>query len=394
MTSQMILLQILPRGGSGLECQVTETATALQEAGISNYVVSVAPSFQLTVALKKRGVEHLVLSLDSANPFKKYRAFHALISFIKEKRIDCIHLRAPSLKGGLQKIAKELGIPLIISFDEMIIKEKGIKGIYQRKTLQKETFLMTVSSAMKRVLVDDYQISPSRVFVSYPFIDLRRYQSDQVRQDRITAVMEKYQISPEKPILTVMGSVSQTSGHRLLLEALTCVKETEISCLFVKTKDEEELRGEKENVLLLQDQISDLPKTVTVQQIEISPEMKPLFYQLSDIVVCPTMVPLSFDRTIVEALSLGKPVVASDIPSNQEVIENEESGFLFKTGDVASLVRSLDHVLSLSLGQRKKLQCQAEKTVENLFSIRQGQKKVLDIYQKVIGLYETGKGKK
>lgn len=394
MTSQMILLQILPRGGSGLECQVAETATALQEAGISNYVVSGSPSFQLTVALKKRGVEHPVLALDSANPLKKYRAFHALTSFIKEKRIDCIHLREPSLKGPLQKIAKELGIPLIVSFDEMIIKETGIKGVYQRKSLQKETFLMTVSSAMKRVLVDDYRISPSRVFVSYPFIDLRRYQSDQVRQDRITAVMEKYQISPEKPLLTVMGPVTQTSGHSLLLEALKCVKETEISCLFVKTKDEEEIGREKENILLLQDQISALPKKVTVQQIEISPEMKPLFYQLSDIIVCPTAVPLAFDRTVVEALSLGKPVVAADIPSNQEVIENEENGFLFKTGDVASLVRALDRVLSLSLGQRKKLQCQAEKTVEDFFSVRQGQKKVLEIYQKVIDLYETGKGKK
>lgn len=44
-------------------------------------------------------------------------------------------------------------------------------------------------------------------------------------------------------------------------------------------------------------------------------------------------------NAVMEAMSLGLPVVASDIPGNRELVVHEETGFLFPVGDRASLAR-------------------------------------------------------
>lgn len=51
-------------------------------------------------------------------------------------------------------------------------------------------------------------------------------------------------------------------------------------------------------------------------------------------------------NTILEAMSLGIPVVASDIPGNRDLVEHEKTGYLFKLGDIAALTRQTNHLLS------------------------------------------------
>lgn len=51
-------------------------------------------------------------------------------------------------------------------------------------------------------------------------------------------------------------------------------------------------------------------------------------------------------NTILEAMSLGVPVVATDIPGNRDLVQHEKTGYLFKLGDVAALTRQTNHLLN------------------------------------------------
>ena len=46
-----------------------------------------------------------------------------------------------------------------------------------------------------------------------------------------------------------------------------------------------------------------------------------------------------------EAMAMGKPLVASDVGGHRELIQHNKTGILFKAGDVEELTVSLDRIL-------------------------------------------------
>ncbi len=57
------------------------------------------------------------------------------------------------------------------------------------------------------------------------------------------------------------------------------------------------------------------------------------YMDISDIVVNPSAEPEPFGRTIIEAMALGKPVIATDMGGAKEIINNAEDGFLVEPNE-------------------------------------------------------------
>jgi glycosyltransferase involved in cell wall biosynthesis len=76
-------------------------------------------------------------------------------------------------------------------------------------------------------------------------------------------------------------------------------------------------------------------------------------------------------NVILEAMQAGVPVVASDIPGNQELIEHGQTGFLYPVGVVDQLTRLtnrllIDEDLRKSIATKAKTHVQAEHSVERM----------------------------
>lgn len=72
-----------------------------------------------------------------------------------------------------------------------------------------------------------------------------------------------------------------------------------------------------------------------------------------DIVVLPTTYAEGTPRILIEAAASGRPVVATDIPGCQGLVENDRTGFLVPPGDQGALVGALEALLDdVSLRQR------------------------------------------
>lgn len=56
------------------------------------------------------------------------------------------------------------------------------------------------------------------------------------------------------------------------------------------------------------------------------------FYDISDIVYFPSILPEPLGRTVIESMVYGKTVIASDVGGIKEVITNNKDGYLVKTG--------------------------------------------------------------
>ena len=135
------------------------------------------------------------------------------------------------------------------------------------------------------------------------------------------------------------GRLTSWKGQELFIEAIHLTKI--------------ELGYEAFHVVILgSDQGRDLYKKKLIRLIEqyrLTNQIKfiehcddmALAYKVSDIVVSASIEPEAFGRVAVEAQSMEKMIIASDIGGSNETIINEKTGLLFESGNANSLSKKI-----------------------------------------------------
>ncbi len=80
----------------------------------------------------------------------------------------------------------------------------------------------------------------------------------------------------------------------------------------------------------------------------VSPEMvREVTLNYGKILVLPTLYSEGFPNSLLEAMSLGIPVIASDVPGGvRELLENGKAGILVTPGDVGALQRAIETLMT------------------------------------------------
>ena len=88
-----------------------------------------------------------------------------------------------------------------------------------------------------------------------------------------------------------------------------------------------------------------------------------------DILVHASQTPEPFGRTIIEAMSVGVPVIASDAGGPKEIITDMEDGLLFKRKSAKNLSSKIELLIN-DYNLTKKLIYKGYENVKNNFNIR------------------------
>jgi glycosyltransferase involved in cell wall biosynthesis len=128
-----------------------------------------------------------------------------------------------------------------------------------------------------------------------------------------------------------IGRLSLEKGINFLLDAAAKIKETGSFCLHIV--------GDGPNRAEIEQKIKffGLEELVNLHGYLQNPEK---IYQILDILVLPSLtegIPL----TLLEAMSFGIPVIASDVGGIPEIIEDNKSGLLVKPGSVDDLINKI-----------------------------------------------------
>ena len=141
------------------------------------------------------------------------------------------------------------------------------------------------------------------------------------------------------------GRLTSWKGQELFIEAINLTKI--------------ELGYEAFHVVILgSDQGRDLYKKKLIRLIEqyrLTNQIKfiehcddmALAYKVSDIVVSASIEPEAFGRVAVEAQSMEKMIIASDIGGSNETIINEKTGLLFESGNANSLSKKIIQAITM-----------------------------------------------
>lgn len=141
----------------------------------------------------------------------------------------------------------------------------------------------------------------------------------------------------------MLGRISAGKGQDVLLRALRSLPPTSRSRVDVRIvgsafEDPGKEQGLRDAVLH-----DDLGDIVSVEPFVDDPG--PL-YRWADIVVVPSVRAESLGRVAIEAMSYGRPPIASAIGGLLEVVEHGRSGWLTTPGDAAGLAQILQNVIA------------------------------------------------
>lgn len=88
--------------------------------------------------------------------------------------------------------------------------------------------------------------------------------------------------------------------------------------------------------------------------------------------------------TVIEAYSLGTPVIGASIGGITEIVKDGETGYLFESGDIESLDRVIKNSTTLSSDEYKGMKHKALSFADNNFDAEVHYQRLIDIYQQIL----------
>ena len=95
----------------------------------------------------------------------------------------------------------------------------------------------------------------------------------------------------------------------------------------------------------------------------------PLAYKISDLVISASTEPEAFGRVAVEAQSMEKVIIASNIGGSNETIINEKTGLLFEAGDPNSLSKKIIQAVTMDDAAYKMMGKEGRKNIAKKFNV-------------------------
>lgn len=374
---EIVVLQVLPElNQGGVEVGTTEIASELQKRGIKNFVASQGGRMQ--GSLDHLRVKHFNLPLKTKNIFKMYLNYLRLVKIIKENGITIVHARSRAPAWSAYWAAKKCGVHYITTFHGTYgLGPHGIKKIYNQVMTFGEK-IIAVSNHIKEHIIKNYGVDEGKIQVISRCVNMENFDVENTSAERMIKFLEDNNIPADKPLITLIGRLTNWKGQKLLIEALNKIKDMDFHCLLIgddqgRTQYTEDLHDMIENYNMEERytfirHISDVPAAMLV----------------SDVVLSTSIEPEAFGRIAIEGQAMGRIVVASDIGGSKETVIDGITGKLFKSGNAEDLAAAIKWALSLSKEEREKIGANAIKNVKEHFTKQIMCDKTISVYEEIV----------
>ena len=270
-----------------------------------------------------------------------------LAAHLADARADVIHNHMYRAEVVATKAAIALGEaghrrPWVIS----TVHSSRIRSTEDQEEVRRLTssmdHLVVVSNSIDRKVIEEGRLGAPRTLI-YNGVDLDRYD----HQEACCTLREEYGMEPGSPIVGVVGRLELEKGHPTLLEAWPLVLRDMPGAYLM-------IVGEGSRL----DALHDIAREQGVERHVIFTGRRddiPAVTAAFDVAVLPSYREAQ-GLTILEAMALSRPVVASNVGGIPEMIEDGVTGLLVPPHDppalAGAIVRLLrDHQLADMIGR-------------------------------------------
>lgn len=367
-SAPMKVLQVLPTlDNGGVERGTLEIARALVAAGHRSYVMSSGGG--LVEQLEREGSQHLVRDLGRKSPLT-FLKFLSLRKFLARERFDIVHVRS-RLPAWVVWLAWQT-LPATTR-PRLVSTVHGLYSVNRYSAIMCcGERVIAVSQTVHDYIRRNYpKVDPRRIVLIHRGVDPEEFPQGH-RPD--AAWLERwYTEFPQtrnRLLITLPGRITRLKGHHEFIELVAQLRAEGVPVhgLIVGGEDPkrrayaQELRLE----VVARGMATDITFTGSRRDIRD-------IYALSEVVLSLSTQPESFGRTVVEALSIGTPVIGYD------------------HGGVGELLRRLYPAGAVPLGDRHALRRAAERllahpesvTIDPVFQLRTMTSRTLAVYEEL-----------
>jgi len=344
--------------------QMLEGAKELAKRG-HQVVVVTRPDPAITQELSGSPVRHVSLPLRHELDLASAKAFTRLA---QELRLHVVHVHK-GIAHAVALAATYWGARYALFVNRGVSFPVGFFSRWKYRS-PRVTGVIAVCEAIRQVVLQSTGLPPEKVLTVYAGVDTERFHPEKANGP---AVRKELGIDPESLLVGHVG-IRDWKGWRELLAAFVEVHQqlptARLLLVGCSSANQQQAVLAHAQALGLQDVVF-----ATLARTDM-----PDVLGACDLVVDPSWAGTGITGTIREAMALGKPVVATKVGGNPELVVDGEVGLLVPPRDVATLAAAIvrllkDRAWAQELGQRGR-----QRVVEG-FSTAVRVNRLLEIYQ-------------
>ena len=346
MSSNIKVLQVIPKlGYGGAETGCYDIAHYLSENNCKSFIVT--SGGELIKFIDKKKVKLIRLPVNTKNPLLVFLNAILLVGIILFYNISIVHARSRAPAWSCLLATKLTKRKFVTTFHGTYSFSGKFKKFYNSVMVRSDLIIAGsnfIFSHIKENYSKFFKLK-KKFLVIFRGINVDYFDASSKLESEEKKLLEKWEINKEKKIILMPGRLTSWKGQELFIEAINLTKI--------------ELGYEAFHVVILgSDQGRDLYKKKLIRLIEqyrLTNQIKfiehcddmALAYKVSDIVVSASIEPEAFGRVAVEAQSMEKMIIASDIGGSNETIINEKTGLLFESGNANSLSKKIIQAIKM-----------------------------------------------
>jgi glycosyltransferase involved in cell wall biosynthesis len=302
----------------------------LQQSGVQVIPCFLRREHPAAALLRARGVEPLFFNRRMWSPW----AFPDLVRLVRRRRVTLMH--ASGMKSILltRFASRTMGVPVVTHFHDSN-RTGPLTESLLRGSARWDAASLAISAAVRHFAVDTLGCDAKNIQVLYNCLETRpRAPGRPSERERVRC---EFGIPPDAPLIGVVGRFSREKGHAQFLEALPGLLR-EMPDVKVLLVGDGVLRGRCEQ----------LARTLHLEHATRFAGFRndvPAILEAVDLVAIPSLEEgLSF--AALEAMTAGRPLVATAVGGLPEIVRHGETGLLARGGDMPGMMQAMKLVLT------------------------------------------------
>lgn len=360
--------------------------TAIAVAGRGWRVLAVSAGGNFVRELKRADVDHLQMAVATRDPFSTRGNLRRMAEAVKSFDAAIIHAFTPDAAYYASKVSARLGIPYVASYLRIYTRRLFSLSPYRAPYLARAGMVIAPSDFMGSFLQAAYRIPHDRIAIIPAWIDADVYDRRAVSAERIIRAARSLRIPEDKFIIVSLAGLEKPKGIPTLLEALAALpgkKRRSVQLIIASPR-----KGSPRVRRRLAAQVAKLGLAdcvhIATEQTDI-----PAILMLSDVYVATDVEPRAFQPHVLQAESLGRPILAPNLGATGEYVFDADAVRLYEPGDAPALCALIAGSMDMSKDLRERIASKAHSHIRINFSRENLAPKTADIYG-----YVLNRGKK
>ena len=368
MPSKIKVLQVIPKlGYGGAETGCYDLAHYLNEQGCSSFIVTSGGALIKYIDRKK--VKLIRLPVQSKNPLLIILNSVILSIIILFFNINIVHARSRAPAWSCFIATKITGRKFVTTFHGTYNFNNSIKKFYNSIMLRSDLIIAGSNFIFSHIKekYSSYLDSKKRLLCIFRGINVDYFHGKKIKLSDEEKLIKKWNLNKDNKIILFPGRLTAWKGQEMFIESLGILKkknfDNNFTAIILGSDQGRKIYKKKLERLVEQHRLNN--NVLFVENFNIMP----IAYKVSNIVVSCSIEPEAFGRIAVEAQSMEKPIIASNIGGSIETIIDNKTGFLFEAGNPNKLSEKIVEVLNLSEVTLNGMGAEGRKNVIKKFNV-------------------------